>query len=170
MSVEARIEPLTGKLPSISWRWDPETDILSGSFKVTGKQVGLTGTVELSDAEGSIAVVDVIGGVVRGLDIVVWPEVTTAPQLAVPEARAGKVLLPARQSQPGIASLELDTTLSVATNSAESVFHLQIGSRRPVEPVRVADHLVVELDQKRRLAGFWLEKVPPFVGEEWEAR
>ena len=26
--MEARIEPLNGPLPAISWRWDPETDIL----------------------------------------------------------------------------------------------------------------------------------------------
>jgi hypothetical protein len=33
MSLETRVEPLSGKLPSIGWKWDPETDILAGSFK-----------------------------------------------------------------------------------------------------------------------------------------
>jgi hypothetical protein len=73
------------------------------------------------------------------------------------------VVVPARSSRPGIASLEVDSTLSLATNRDESVFHLRIGTRREVAPVRVADHLIIELDHKRRLAGFWLTDVPPFV-------
>jgi hypothetical protein len=52
MSMDARIEPLSGGLPSIGWRWDPETDILSGAFKGNRKSGGMTGTVELTDAEG----------------------------------------------------------------------------------------------------------------------
>jgi len=50
VSIEARIEPLSGALPNISWRWDSETDILSGAFKGNRKSGGLTGTVELTDA------------------------------------------------------------------------------------------------------------------------
>ena len=49
MTLAAHIEPLSGKLPTISWRWDPETDILSGAFKASRKVGGLTGTVELTD-------------------------------------------------------------------------------------------------------------------------
>src|SRR5207249_2160524 len=45
MQFEARIEPLTGKLPKVSYRWDPETDILSVACKGTGKTTGLNGTV-----------------------------------------------------------------------------------------------------------------------------
>src|SRR5689334_4022892 len=37
MHFEARIEPLDGKLPKVTYRWDPETDILSVSCKGTGK-------------------------------------------------------------------------------------------------------------------------------------
>lgn len=166
MSLDARVEPLSGKLPSISWRWDAETDILAGSFKGKEKGGGLTGTVELTDEEGSIAVVDVAGGVVRGLDVVVWPEVSTIPGLAPPSpTRDGKVIIPSRPSQPGIASLEVDTTLSVSTNPGETVFHLRIGTKREVEVVRIADSLLVEVDAKRRIAGFWLINVPPFPAE-----
>ena len=75
--MEARVEPLGGSLPSIAWRWDPETDILSCAFKGNRKSGGLTGTVELTDAEGSVAVLDVNNGVICGLDVVVWPEVTS---------------------------------------------------------------------------------------------
>ena len=169
MNVEARVEPLTGSLPSIGWRWDPETDILSGAFKGNRKSGGLTGTVELTDAEGSVAVLDVNNGVICGLDVVVWPEVTTAATLQIPaQLTDGRVVLPARPSRPGVASVEVDTTLSVETNSAESVFHLRIGARRPVEVVRVADNFYVEVDQQGGLAGFWLANVPPFTAFEDE--
>jgi hypothetical protein len=165
--MEARIEPLNGALPAISWRWDPETDILSGAFKGNRKSGGLTGTVELTDAEGSVAVLDVNNGVICGLDVVVWPEVTSVPDLQVPaKLTDGRVVLPARPSRPGVASVEVDTTLSVQTNSTESVFHLQIGPRRAVEGVRAADNFYVEVDQKGGLAGFWLTNVPPFTALE----
>ena len=163
MTVETRLEPVAGALPVIVWHWDPETDILSGGFHVDDGAGGLDGSVELADDEGSVAVVDVAQGVVCGLDVVVWPEVYVLPDLAPPDAPAGRVVVPAGSSRAGIASLEVDSTLSLATNHDESVFHLRIGARRDVAPVRVADHLIIELDHKRRLAGFWLTAVPPFV-------
>ena len=165
MSMDARIEPLSGALPSVSWRWDPETDILSGAFKGNRKSGGMTGTVELTDAEGSVAVLDVNNGVICGLDVVVWPEVITVSNLQVPaKLTDGRVVLPSRPSRPGVASLEVDTTLSVQTNGTESVFHLQIGPRRPVEGGRTADNFYIEVDHEGGLAGFWLTNVPAFQG------
>ena len=164
MSMDARIEPLSGPLPSVNWRWDPETDILSGAFKGNRKSGGLTGSVELTDAEGSVAMLDVNNGVVCGLDIVVWPEVVQVADLPIPaKLTDGRVVLPSRPSRPGVASLEVDTTLSVQTNPTESVFHMQIGPRRPVERVRAADNFYIEVDQQGGLAGFWLTNVPPFT-------
>src|ERR1043165_1600074 len=169
VAVEARVEPLTGPLPAIAWRWDPETDILSGSFKGNRKSGGLTGTVELTDDEGSVAVLDVNNGVICGLDVVVWPEVTPSASLQVPARLTdGRVVLPSRPSRPGMASMEVDTTLSVETNTAESLFHLRIGPRRPVEVVRVADNSYVEVDQQGGLAGWWLAKLPPSTAFEDE--
>ena len=170
MRLDAQVEPLTGGLPSISWRWDPETDILSGAFKGNRKSGGLTGTVELTDAEGSVAVLDVNNGVICGLDVVVWPEVTTVPELKVPaQLTDGRVVLPSRAARgTGVTSVEVDTTLSVQTNPTESVFHLQIGPRRSIEVVRVADSFYIEVDQEGGLAGFWLTNVPPFTAFEEE--
>ena len=169
MSIDARIEPLNGTLPSINWRWDPETDILSGAFKGNRKSGGLTGSVELTDAEGSVAVLDVNNGVICGLDVVVWPEVISVADLKVPaKLTDGRVVLPSRPSRPGVASLEVVTTLSVLSNSAESVCHVQIGPRRSVECVRVADNIYIEVDPQGGLAGFWLTNVPPFTALEEE--
>lgn len=164
MNVDTRVEPLDGPLPTIRWRWDPETDILSGGFRGAAEPDAEEGSVELSDEEGSVAVLDVFGGVLSGLDVVVWPEVDTVRGLAPPVgARLGRVLLPTRTARREVSALEVDTTLSVSATPDERTVHLRIGARREVEAVRVADHLLVELDHKRRLAGFWLTEVPPFA-------
>jgi hypothetical protein len=150
--MEARVEPLGGALPSISWRWDPETDILSGAFKGNRKSGGLTGTVELTD-----------------VDVVVWPEVSTRSDIQVPvRLTDGRVVLPHGGSRAAVASVEVDTSLSVETNGTESTFHLLIGPRRPVEVVRAADNFYVEVDQQGALAGFWMTNVPPFAAFETE--
>jgi hypothetical protein len=104
--------------------------------------------------------------VICGLDVVVWPEVATRSELQVPaQLTEGRVVLPGGGSR-AVSSVEVDTTLSVDTNSAESVFHLRIGPRRPVELVRAADSFYVEVDQQGGLAGFWMTNVPPFSSFE----
>ena len=115
---------------------------------------------------GSVAVLEVNNGVICGLDVVVWPEVATRSELQVPaQLTEGRVVLPGGGSR-AVSSVEVDTTLSVETNSAESVFHLRIGARRPVEVVRAADSFYVEVDQQGGLAGFWMTNVPPFSSFE----
>jgi len=164
MALEIHVLALPGKLPAFSWRRDAETEILSGSFTTVPHGAGYTGTVELNDDEGSIAVLDIAGGVLCGLDIVVWPEVTTMAGLAAPvEARAGQVVVPSRVAKRGVSALEFDATLTVSADPGERVYHVRIGTRRPVEPIRIAEGLLVEVDDAKRLAGFWLEDVPPFL-------
>lgn len=125
-------------------------------------QTGYTGTVEMTDEEGSTVLLDIGGGVLCGVDIVVWPEVTALPGLASPvEARVAQVVVPGRSPRRGAAALEFDTTISLAADPDARTFHLRVGTRRPVEPIRVADRLVVEVDAANRLAGLWLDEVPP---------
>lgn len=162
MALEIHVLALPGPLPVFSWHRDAETDILSGTFASAPRGAGYTGTVELNDDDGSIAVLDVAGGVLCGLDIVVWPEVITMAGLAAPvEARSGQVVVPSRAAKRGTSALEFDATLTASADPDERVFHLRIGTRRPVEPIRIADRFVVEVDAAQRLAGFWLEDVPP---------
>lgn len=165
MSLEIHVLPPPPALPAWRWRWDDETDILSGSMAVAPQAGGYTGTVELTDEDGSIAVLDIASGVLCGIDLVVWPDVTTLAGLAAPvDARAGSVLVPSRTARRGVSSLEFDTTLTVSADATDTTFHLRIGIRRPVEPIRIANHFVVEVDGSQRLAGFWFERVPPLPG------
>ena len=87
--------------------------------------------------------------------------------LQPPEAsKEGQVTFPGRRSQPGIAAVEVDTPLTVDKNQNESVFHIRVGRQRPATIVRVADHMLVELDKQSRIAGLWLLDVPPFPNVE----
>src|SRR5207247_9977913 len=105
MSFETRIEPLGGKLPKVSYHWDPETDILSVACKGVAKSNGLNGTVDLEGTDGSFVVIEVADGCLRGVDVVSWPDdVRTIEQLATPAAaEEGRVVVPSRLSQPGVA-------------------------------------------------------------------
>ncbi|HVH69375.1 MAG TPA: hypothetical protein VM716_16010 [Gemmatimonadales bacterium] len=169
MQFEARIEPLDGKLPKVSYHWDPETDILSVACKGTGKATGLNGTVDLEGGDGSFVVIDVAGGCLRGVDVVTWPDdIRTRDDLAIPDsAKEGRVVFPSRRSQEGgIAAVEVDTALTVEKNQAESVLHIRVGRQRVATVIRVADRLLVEVDKNSRLAGLWFLDVPPFPNVE----
>src|SRR5438445_3371205 len=168
MQFEARIEPLTGKLPKVSYRWDPETDILSVACKGTGKATGLNGTVDLEGGDGSFVVIDVAGGCIHGVDIVTWPDdIRTRDDIAIPEpAKDGRVVFPGRKSQPRVAAVEVDTALTVEKNQSESVLHIRVGRQRVATVVPLADLLPVLADQNSRLAGLWFLDVPPFPNVE----
>src|SRR5256712_8659713 len=86
MQFEARIEPLTVMLPKVTYRWDPETDILSVACKGTGKATGLNGTVDLEGGDGSFVVIDVAGGFIHGVGVGTWPgDIRTPDTPPIPE-------------------------------------------------------------------------------------
>ena len=171
MNYETKIEELDGKLPKVAYKWDAETDILSVACKGFAKSKGMDGTVDLQGEDGSFVVIDVAGGMMRGLDVVSWPEdVRVVPDLACPEeTKEGRIVFPNRRSQPDVAAIELDIDLTVEKNSSESVFHIRVGRSKPSQVVRVADLLLVEVDKQLRLAGLWLLEVPPFPNVETTA-
>ena len=168
MGLGGRVVERTGRVPHISYRWDPETDILTGSVKAGPKKTGgLTGSVELESSDGSFILLDVVGGAIHGVEVVVWPDVRTAAALVPPpNVSDGDVMLPTRRSQPSVAAVEVDTALTIETNATESVFHVRLGPSRTTTAVRVADGLLVELDEQEELAGLWLLDVPPFPADE----
>src|SRR5882724_2263520 len=112
MGLGAKLVERRGKPPRMAYRWDPETDILTGSVKGSAKDGGdgLTGSVELEGSDGSFILLDVSGGAIRGVEVVVWPDVRTVGSLAPPDrAEEGDVVLPGRRSQPSVAAVEVDT-------------------------------------------------------------
>jgi len=161
------VEPLDGGLPTVSFQWDAETEILSGILEGLEGTRGLTGSVELEDRKGSVITLDFQGGVMRALEVVVWPETKTVEALEAPEVSAqGRYVVPARPSQPGVAVIEADVPLQAERNSDESVVHLRVGMKKVGERAQLADNLLIELDDEGELAGFWLLSLPPFPEEE----
>jgi hypothetical protein len=161
MGVVVRVKD-RDQLPGIRWTWEPETDILAGVFRPAppGPQANL----ELSGPEGSVVVLDLAGGLLTGLDVVVWPEVVIVPDLVSPLPSRHGVLELVADGGPG--TQELEVTLGVRANPGEDVIHLRVGAPRPAAVVQVADHLAVEVDPAGGLAGFWLTAVPPLTGAE----
>jgi hypothetical protein len=148
-------------MPRLMWRWEPETDILSGSNR-TARPGESAEAVELSSTDGAVVVLDVIEGEISGLDIVIWPDVETIGGLRSPAPQvAGWVTL-----GPAAGPRQEDTDLAIEVDGLEETFHLRMGPARPVTVVQVADHLLIEVDAANRLAGFWLTGVPPFPSEE----
>lgn len=168
MGLAGRVVERTGRTPRIAYRWDPETDILTGAIKTGGQKTGgLTGSVELEGGDGSFILLDVVGGVICGVEVVVWPDVRTTSSLTPPgEVSEGDVVLPTRRSQPSVAAVEVDTALTIDTNPTESVFHVRVGPARASRVIRVADGLLVEVDEDQEVAGLWLLDVPPFPADE----
>lgn len=166
MPFAASVETLTGSLPTISFKWDDETEILAGHFKGANKAGGLTGSVELEGSDGAFVVLDVAQGVVQGLEVVVWPEVAVVAGLKVPEPRQkGRLTMPARRSQPDIASVEVETPISAEKSADHKTIHLRVGASRRVTVTQLADNLLLESDGKGTIAGFWLLNVPPLPVE-----
>ena len=158
-----RMEPLEGPLPRLTYQWDPETEILSGvAADVTGER-GLTGSIELEDAKGAVVTLDFAGGLMRGIEVVVWPATQTSPTLGPPTAdERGRFVVPARPSQPGVAVVEVDISLSVEHTPDESVIHLRVGPQREAKTFQLAENLLMEVGDEGEIAGFWLLAVPPF--------
>jgi len=167
MSLAGRVVERAGRAPHISYKWDAETDILTGAIRSGRKKAGgLTGSVELEGSDGSFILLDVAGGTICGVEVVVWPDVRTATLTVPAQVEEADVVLPTRRSQPSVAAVEVDTALTIETNATESVFHVRLGPARRSRAVRVADGLLVELDEQEELAGLWLLDVPPFPADE----
>ncbi|HEX9581280.1 MAG TPA: hypothetical protein VF970_09280 [Gemmatimonadales bacterium] len=167
MGLAAHVAPLNGALPTVRFAWDAETEILSGSLTGVDAGKGLTGSVELEGKDGSFVVLDVADGVMRGLEIVVWPPTETVAKLIPPAApHAGRLLIASRASQPGIAAVEMETALRIERSEDESTFHLRVGTKRKVTATRLGDGLILEVDRRGEIAGFWLLGVPPFQAPE----
>ncbi len=175
MGLSARIVERRGKPPHVAYRWDAETDILTGAVKGgrakehAGDGTGLTGSVELEGADGSFVLLDVAGGAIRGVEVVVWPDVRTIGSLQPPaDAREGDVVLPGGKAG-AVSAVEVDAPLTIDTNQAESVFRVRIGPSRRADVVKVADGLLVEVDDKQEVSCLWLLGVPPFPADAAES-
>jgi hypothetical protein len=163
VNVAVQLEPHTGAVPSVTYRWDPDTDILTARLDGVATGSGASGSVDLEGADGSWLILDVARGHINGVEVAVWPDVRKRPALQPPSAvEDGRLAVPSRPSAPDVSALEIDTNLRAESDDAEQVIYFRVGAARPARTVRVARELLVELDPHQRIAGLWLLDVPPF--------
>ena len=167
--IRATVTAVPAPLPAFPFRWDIETEILSGRQEVEGPPTGFTGSWEIESPTGAVLTLETTGGVLGGIEVVVWPDVERAA-LAVPrkapagrvalEAPAGRVALEAPGGQTtGV--LEVEAPITAAATASETLVRLAFGTAR-ARSVRIAENVVVDLDAGGHLAGLWLEDLPLF--------
>ena len=163
MNVAVQLEPAAESCPAVEYRWDTDTDILTARLGGVAPGRGMSGSVDLEGTDGSWVVLDVSSGRIRGIEVAVWPDVHKRPALVPPATiEDALVAIPSRASQPGIASLEVDTSLMAEADTDKRVIHFRVGARREVRTVRLGTDLLLDIDPQSRIAGLWLLNVPPF--------
>ena len=159
MGLTVQIEPARGETPSVAYRWDTDTDILSAQLEGTLPE-GPVATVELQGHDGSWMILDVRGGRIRGVEVAVWPDVRKLPALSPPPSEPGEVVLPSRHAEAGASSV--DSPLSAEVDDPERVFHFRFGPGPESRAIRVASDMLVDVEPSGAVAGIWFLNVPPF--------
>jgi hypothetical protein len=168
--IAVKVEPAqaaSSPLPRVEYRWDADTDILTATMTGGAKGQGMSGSVGIEGADGSWLIFDVSGGRIAGVEVAVWPDVRKVQELTLPADTApALVSIPSRPSQPGIASLEIDTRLVADADPAERTIHFRFGAPRTARAVRVGEDLILDIDAADHIAGVWLLNVPPFPSDK----
>ena len=163
MTVAVHVSALRTAPPAVRYRWDGDTEILSAEITGGAGAAGLTGTIELEGQDGSWLVLEVDGGRIRAIEVAVWPEVRTVPGLAAPaDAAAATVSVPARASQPGIATLEVTAPVRAEADVPKRTIHFVLAAGR-ARSIRVGSDVLFDLDRHDAITGVWLCNVPPFT-------
>ena len=166
MKIAVEVPPIGHAPPEVEYRWDADTDILSAQLSPRAVGEGTSGSVGLEGTDGSWLILDVAAGRINGVEVAVWPDVRKLPVLDPPrQVEDAHVVVPSRQSDQGIASLEMDTRLVAEADHEQRTFHFRLGRPRSARTVRLARNLLVDVDEKSRISGLWLLNVPPCPAE-----
>ena len=167
MAIGVRVQAGIAELPAVEYRWDVDTDILTATLSGGAKGEGMSGSVGVEGSDGSWVMFDVSGGRIAGVEVAVWPDVRKVGALLPPaDAEPGLVTIPSRESQPGIASVEVETHVVADADASERTIHFRFGAARALRAVRVARDIIFDVDDAQHLAGVWLLNVPPFPSNQ----
>ena len=163
MNIAVQLEPCTGSPPSVEYRWDADTDILTAHLDTPEEGSGPSGSLELEGSDGAWIILDVVKGRILGLEVAVWPDVHKRASLAAPATTENAhAVVPQHGLQPGAMLVEIETPMLAESDESERVIYFRIGPKRRVRTVRIGRDLLLDLDSQSRLAGLWLLNVPPF--------
>ncbi|HEY9229641.1 MAG TPA: hypothetical protein VIP11_23530 [Gemmatimonadaceae bacterium] len=163
MKIAVQLGPAAdGAPPEVAYKWDFDTDILSAQLGGARSTEGMSGSVGLEGADGSWLILDVASGRISGVEIAVWPEVRKMSTLAPPQQIEDlHVSIPARRSQPNIASMETTTHLIAEADANQRTFHFRLGKPKLTRTIRLARDVLLDVDEKSQITGLWLLNVPP---------
>jgi hypothetical protein len=161
VNIPVRIEPWTGAPAPVDYRWDEDTDILSA--KVGDVANGRSLSVDVEGSDGSWLILDVADESIRGVEVAVWPTVRKRSDLRPPDPlESVRVKVGRDPSTTSPAAVEVDTPVAAESDHAERTIHFRLGPGREVRTVRIARDMLLDIDNRDRLAGVWLLDVPPF--------
>ena len=162
MKIAVQLGPASGAPSEVQYKWDSDTDILSAQLSSATPSQGMSGSVGLEGADGSWLILDVASGRISGVEIAVWPEVRRVATLPPPsQIEDAHVSIPARRSQPEIASMETVTRLIAEADAAQRNFHFRLGKPKMTRTIRLARDVLLDVDDKSQISGLWLLNVPP---------
>jgi len=163
MNIAVQVQPAEGAPSEVTYRWDLDTDILTASVADRPRGEGMSGSVELTGRDAACVILDVDAGLIIGVEVAVWPDVRKVSILSPPaELPHARVLVPMRRSQPGIALVEVESTLMAESDQAERTIHFRLGGKRAARTLRIAGDVLLDLDGHDMISGLWLLNVPPF--------
>jgi hypothetical protein len=161
VNIPVRIEPTTGAPAPVDYRWDADTDILTAHVGdgIGGRSL----SVDVEGTDGSWLIIDVTDERIRGVEVAVWPTVRKRADLKPPdEIESARVKVGRHENPGGAHAVEVDTPVAAESDHAERTIHFRLGAGRQVRTVRIARDMLLDIDNRDRLAGVWLLEVPPF--------
>lgn len=166
LSIPVKVAPANGSLVPVEYRWDPDTDILSAQLTIPALADGPSGSVDVEGSDGSWLLFDVAGGLIRGIEVAVWPTVRKRSELAPPVEIEDASVTIGRSGRDGdISAFEVNTALAAESDHDERTIHFKLGPSRSTRTVRIARDLLLDIDGRNGLAGVWMLDVPPFPAE-----
>ncbi|UCD24060.1 MAG: hypothetical protein JSW51_13695 [Gemmatimonadota bacterium] len=163
MALVTEVVPLQTTLPRAEFRWDFDTEILSGKLLGGDTAPKSEGVIEMGGPGGSFVSLGLAGPTMIGLEVVVWPESRSVAELVPPAStQQGQLYIYPDAQERTTGVVELKVPLGCEQSSDKSIIHIVVGDSRTVESITVADNLLAEVDGQGHLAGFWLIDVPPF--------
>jgi hypothetical protein len=162
VNIAVQLEPRSDRPPSVEYKWDSDTEILSAHLKPGSESSGLSGSVGVEGTDGSWLILDVNGGRINAVEVAVWPEVRQRATLAVPQSvEELSILIPAARSSREVRSVEVATNMSAESDPGRRTIHFRLGAPRETRAVRLASDILLDVDAQNRVTGVWLLNVPP---------
>lgn len=166
MNIPVRVEPSAGHLAAVDYRWDADTDILSATLRPGELAIEPRSTaVELEGADGSWVILDVRAGQISGVEVAVWPDVRKRHDLSPPTTIEDACVVVAAVERGTRLAVEVETMLQAESDRSERIIHFRLGASRDTRTVRIARHILLDIDRRDRIAGLWLLDVPPYPDE-----